>query len=151
MGPDVNEIIAWIVGTLGITVVAIACASVLILVITVAAIAPFVLIIRSSIRRSRDVRQRTAAGIPATATIVSAESFASRHSSRLNVQLTLDVQPPTGTVYRATTGWAVDYIAASQLQPGQTVAVRIDANNPSLIYPGVAWAEYTNARVIRLR
>ncbi len=71
MGPDVNEIIAWIVGTLGSTVVAI--------------------------------------------------------------------------------GWAADYIAASQLQPGQIVAVRIDANNPSLIYPGVAWAEYTNARVIRLK
>jgi len=131
------------VGTILFTV----CAS---LCITVAAVAPIVLIFWWIFRRGKEIRQKSAQATPAKATIVSAQSFSSENTSRLNVELVLEVAPPFGPVYRATTNWAVDYLAAPQLQIGQTVPVRIDATNKALIFPDVPWANYTDSRIIRL-
>ena len=120
------------------------------LLITAAVIGGIVLVIRGAMRRRSEIQTRAAAAAPAQATIVNAESFSSEHSGRLYVKLTLDVQPQYGAVYRTETHWAVDYIAAGNLQPGQSVPVRVDPAQPGLVYPGAAWAEYTDQRVYRL-
>ncbi|NUM46756.1 MAG: hypothetical protein HUU38_18790 [Anaerolineales bacterium] len=51
--------------------------------------------------------------------------------------LTLEVHPPEGAPYPATTTWEVSRSALPQLQPGQVVTVRIDADNPTTIYPDI--------------
>ena len=94
-------------------------------------------------QRAEDIKQRTAAGIPATAIIVLSSAASRKRSHLLIVHLVLNIQPPVGDVYRGITDWNVgDDIAASQYQKGQSVAVRIDANNPDIIYPDVPWATY---------
>jgi hypothetical protein len=40
--------------------------------------------------------------------------------------------------------------AASQLQPGQTIAVKIDPDDPNVVYPDVPWATYTGSKIIDL-
>ena len=36
----------------------------------------------------------------------------------------------------------VDHLGLPQAQPGQTVAVKIDAANPQVTYPDVPWATF---------
>lgn len=60
-----------------------------------------------------------------------------------HVLLTLDIHPASGPSYQASTLWQVDLTALAQLQPGQTIPVRIDADTPATIYPNVGWASYT--------
>ena len=94
-------------------------------------------------QHAEEIKQRTAAGIPATAIIVLSSAASRKRSHLLIVHLVLNIQPPAGDVYRGITDWNVgDDIAASQYQKGQTVAVRIDADNPDIVYPGVPWATY---------
>jgi hypothetical protein len=148
---DPNQLFALLGGTIGLTVLSLVCGGLLTVLITGGVIAAIVLTFRGMSRRRAEISQRAAAAAPATATIVNAESFSSENSSRLYVHLTLDVQPQFGSPYRTETHWAVDYIAASRLAPGQTVEVRVDPAQPGIVYPGVTWAEYTDSRVYRLR
>lgn len=87
--------------------------------------------------------QKHARAIPARAVIVSAESRPVSSGSRsIAVDLTLDVERPAGAPYRANTIWHVDFINAHKIQPGQSVAAKIDSTDSSLIYPDEPWAEY---------
>ncbi len=147
---DPNQLIALLGGTIGFTVLSIVCASLLTVLITGGVIAGIVLMFRSGMRRRTEISARAAAAAPATATIVKAESFSSEYSTKLYVQLTLDIQPQFGSPYRTETHWAVDYIAASRLAPGQTVEVRVDPAQPGIVYPGVTWAEYSDRKVYRI-
>jgi hypothetical protein len=147
---DPNDIIALVGGTVGFTLFAIICAGLFSLGITAAVIGGIVWMIRGAAQRRAQIQAATVAAAPAQATVINAESFSSEHSSRLTVKLTLDVQPQYGAVYRTEAFWAVDYIAAGNLQPGQTVPVRVDPAQPGIVYPGVPWAEYTDQRVYRL-
>jgi hypothetical protein len=147
---NINDVYAALAGTLGTTILLSVCICGVVLAGIIGIAAVFIFIIRGSVRRSREIERRSKDGIPATAVIVNSESFADKQSSRLTVQLTLDVQPPAGSVYRSTTGWSVDYLSAAQLQPGQSIAVRIDADDASIIYPDVSWAKYSGARIMKI-
>ena len=94
-------------------------------------------------QRAEEIKQRTDTGIPATAIIVLSSAVSRKRSHLLIVHLVLNIQPPAGDVYRGITDWNVgDNIPAAQYQKGQTVAVRIDADNPESVYPGVSWATF---------
>lgn len=142
MDPQTIAIITT-VGTLVITICGGVC-------ITIAAIAPVVLIFWWMFRRQKEIGQRSAQAMPAQATILSAQSFSSEYNSRLNVELVLDVQPPFGANYQTKVYWDIDYLAANQAQPGQKIAVKIDAQDKNVIYPAVPWAVYSRQKVIRL-
>jgi len=148
---DPNGLIALLGGTIGFTILTIVCTGLLSVLIVGGVIAMIVFLFRAGARRRSEIQQRSAAAAPATATIVNAESFSSENSPQLYVQLTLDIQPQYGSVYRTETHWAVDYINASKLQAGQMIDVRVDPAQPGIVYPGVPWAEYSDRRVYRLR
>ena len=61
----------------------------------------------------------------------------------VRLQLTLDVQPAHGEAYQAISLWQVDQAAVAQLQPGQQIAVTVDADSAATIYPAVPWAAYS--------
>jgi Protein of unknown function (DUF3592) len=147
---DPNSLIALIGGTVGFTIFIAICTGAFSLLIMAAVIGGIVLLIRGGQRRRAELQSQAAAAAPATATIVKSESFSSENNSRLVVNLTLDINPQYGPAYRTETHWAVDYIAASNLQPGMSVPVRVNPAQPGLVYPGVPWAEYTDQRVYRL-
>jgi hypothetical protein len=86
--------------------------------------------------------------LPATARVIEIDQQGSTGGTRkLLVTLTLDVQPGAGEVYRATTRWFVQEIAVPRIQPGESIAVRVNATYPDRIYPAEAWAEFADWQV----
>lgn len=61
------------------------------------------------------------------------------------VELRLEVQPLGGAPYLATTEWELDMSALSMMASGEHVAVKIDNEEPEIIYPNVSWAELSRA------
>lgn len=58
------------------------------------------------------------------------------------VKLRLEVKPPQGEAYEVSTVWEVQQTHLPQVQPGQKVGVKIDAENAKMVYPNVNWAEF---------
>jgi hypothetical protein len=81
--------------------------------------------------------------IPATAKALSVTegSKAFKRSSKLTrdveLQLTLEAQHPHLTPYQAATTWMVNELHFAQIQVGQIVSVKINADEPSRVYPNV--------------
>jgi hypothetical protein len=63
-------------------------------------------------------------------------------SGRLRVELRLQVNTPSGNPYQAATAWLIDAGALQQVQPGQELSVKVDAQDATMVYPNVSWAEY---------
>jgi hypothetical protein len=45
--------------------------------------------------------------------------------------------------YTAEAAWFVDTFSFNKSQPGEVIPVKVDADNPQIIYPDVPWAIYT--------
>ena len=85
-------------------------------------------------------RQRRKRAIKATARIVKiGHSRTSETDEDLMVYLTLEVTPPDGKPFEVDTMWWVQPAAAANVEVGRTVAVKIDAKNPKLIYSAERW------------
>jgi hypothetical protein len=61
---------------------------------------------------------------------------------KLKVALSLEIQIPNAAVYSCITTWEIDISAIAHIQPGQTVAVKVDTDEKTTIYPDVSWATY---------
>jgi len=44
--------------------------------------------------------------------------------------------------YKAEAAWFVDTFSFSKAQPGEVISVKVDADNPKIIYPDIEWAVY---------
>ncbi len=60
----------------------------------------------------------------------------------VRVSLRLEVQANSGEKYQATTEWLVEPYAVAYVQPGQSLSVKIDTQDPAIIYPNAPWARY---------
>lgn len=112
-----------------------------------------VLSIRQSMRRralettSRiaAIREREARAVWAGATVVSIISDShhyDQHSSAL-IEIQLKIQPSQGDPYTTRTRWEVDMTARSIIQPGEQLSIKIDAQDPKIIYPNISGATYS--------
>jgi len=61
---------------------------------------------------------------------------------KLMVAISLEIYVPNAKAYTANTTWEIDITAVATIQPGQVVAVKVDADEKSTIYPNVPWAMY---------
>jgi hypothetical protein len=61
---------------------------------------------------------------------------------KLKVELSLEIQFPYEESYTANATWEIDITAIAHIQPRQTVAVRVDTDEKTIIYPNVPWATY---------
>ena len=61
---------------------------------------------------------------------------------KLKVELSLEIQFPYEESYTANATWEIDITAIAHIQPRQTVAVRVDTDEKTTIYPNVPWATY---------
>jgi hypothetical protein len=53
------------------------------------------------------------------------------------------VAPPNSDAYEATTVWKVQQTAIPRVQADQSLTVRIDADDKTIIYPADGWAEFS--------
>lgn len=83
---------------------------------------------------------------PAQAKILSYSEGSTRgtgnHGRYQGVHFRLQVTPPGGAAYETKTYWEVYQMAVPQLQVGNTVKVKIDADDPQVIYPNMPSVEY---------
>ena len=94
--------------------------------------------LRRSAQTADQTRRRLEAaleeGTLASAELVSARTLSVREGDAANlVRVTLRVLPPTGEEYVAVNTWEVKMEAMGVLQPGQTLAVIIDRNDPKQV------------------
>jgi len=79
-------------------------------------------------------RNRRKQAAKATARIVKVGHSSNTSYGKISVFLTIEVSPPTGAPYQVATEWWVNPADASKLEEGRSIAVRIDAKNPQVIY-----------------
>jgi len=90
-------------------------------------------------RDARKERGRIAQAIPATARITRVGNSDTTNGG-MDVDLTFEVTPPDGAPYTVKTTWSVEPLSVSKIQPGSTVAIKIDAKDPKKIYSAEKWA-----------
>ncbi len=89
------------------------------------------------------LREREKHAVWAAATVVSVQRAEMIQSGTLRsrVDLRLKVEPPGGEAYLALAHWLVDQALLAQIQPGSALSVKIDAQDPQMIYPNLSGAE----------
>ncbi|RPI16032.1 MAG: hypothetical protein EHM58_12790 [Ignavibacteriae bacterium] len=61
---------------------------------------------------------------------------------KVKMDLLLEVYLRGKGYYETTASWIVDASAISQVQPGENIQVKVDANDDNKVYPSVNWAAY---------
>jgi hypothetical protein len=96
-------------------------------------------------RRTFDFAGRSESAIFADAVVVSLKGgVAGETGSRTCVYITLEVTPPDKEPYTARAQWLVEPSALPLISPGSGIKVKIDAQNPGIVYPGENWASYVS-------
>ena len=82
---------------------------------------------------------------PAQATILSYEEKGGGRDNKgrfSSIVPRLQVKSAAGADYEVTTFWKVYPMATPNLQVGKTVAVKVDASNPQMVFPDLPSVEY---------
>jgi hypothetical protein len=95
-------------------------------------------------RTRKKVEIRFANALDAQARVLSiANSVVLRDvRGKLKVTLSLEIQMPNVEAYTTNTTWEIDLTTIAAIQPGKTVAVKVDTDEKTTIYPNVPWATY---------
>lgn len=72
-------------------------------------------------------------GVPAEATILGIAPTGNTFNDQPQVEIRLEVRPADGAAYEAETTMIVNPVYLSEFQPGKTVQVRYDAQDPSKV------------------
>jgi hypothetical protein len=67
-------------------------------------------------------------------------SYASRNYGDVSVAMRLEVVPAFGPAYQTISVWQIQPIHVTEVQVGKSLPVKVDAQNPKIIYPDVPWA-----------
>ena len=91
-----------------------------------------------------EYKKREARAVWTGATVVTVDKpKIDRYGMRkLKVDLRLEVESPSGEKYQVKTSWLVDEDMMPQIQPGASLSVKIDAEDPETIYPNMPGVEY---------
>ena len=112
------------------------------LVVVGAAVA--IVYLRWDARVSKEIKAfpaRFERATPATAKITEVGgAYSSRNGGRTSVAFRMEVQPPFGAAYPAISVWDVKPTHAHGLE-GKTIAIKIDKENPQIIFSGETWAK----------
>jgi len=95
-------------------------------------------------REIAEINKREKRAVWAGATVITVNKpKIDRYGMRqLKVDLLLAVESPAGEKYQTKTSWLVDEDMMSQIQPGASLSVKIDAEDPEIIYPNMRGVDY---------
>lgn len=104
------------------------------------------LTLRAGRRAKAEVEGALARAVPAAASVLRVRQpkglMRRPRAGSVRLLLTLEVRPAAGAPYEAEAMWQVDMVALPELRPGLHVAVRVDADEPTTVYPAEPWATY---------
>ncbi len=102
-----------------------------------------VLLVRKGKQDTAKLQARLAQAVPAEARVVQVgRSLDQKNQGTVNVRLRLEISPKDRPRYQTTVTWDVENAALPKVQEGCRVGVKIDPENPNIIYPRVGWAEF---------
>lgn len=105
--------------------------------------------VEAAAARNQEFIQRQESAVWASAMIVCARGGVMGSETGVSqwarYELSLQVTPPNGEPYSARTAWLVEVTQMSMLQQGQMLQVKIDQQDPHIIYPNASWAKYIPA------
>jgi hypothetical protein len=102
-----------------------------------------VLFVRKAKQDNAKLQARIAQATPAEARVVQVgRSLDQKNQGTVNVRLRLEVTPPDRPPYQTTVTWDVQTGSIPKVQEGKQVPVKIDVENPKIVYPRVGWAEF---------
>lgn len=78
----------------------------------------------------------------ASAVIISITRSAAIGRSEMRVDLRLEVKPQEGEPYSQSVSWMMDVSELSYLKQGETIQVKIDADDSAMVYPTFAKSKY---------
>lgn len=106
----------------------------------------FYLLIRSGQKAMEEINATLARATPALAEVTRIDLThpmgRKPRMSAVYCALNLQIHPPEGAPFQATTVWEVSRSALPQIQPGQVISVRIDADQRATIYPDIPGVWY---------
>ncbi len=93
-------------------------------------------------REVKDFYRRRSKAVSGTAKIVSVDSSEnSKTTGQILANLSLEITPPSGNPYNLyDIQWFIEPAAASKVQPGTVMKIRIDPQDRRVIYPSERWA-----------
>jgi hypothetical protein len=102
---------------------------------------------REGMEKQREIaefKKRESRAVWAGATVITVDKpKMDRYGMRqVKVALLLAVESSAGEKYQAKTSWLVDEDMMPQIQPGASVSVKIDTEDPEIIYPNMRGADY---------
>jgi hypothetical protein len=127
----------------------------LILLIILVAIAAIATLALAGLRRSgggpvaTGDQARTQNAYPYEGMIIGFEETGSGRDNRgtfRTLDFAFEIQPPGEAPYQTRTSWKVYARSAQALQLGRTVAIKVDHDDPLIIYPDMPGVEYHWAR-----
>ncbi|MBN2078049.1 MAG: hypothetical protein JW838_03730 [Spirochaetes bacterium] len=93
--------------------------------------------------RRREGGQRQDRAYFANALILNSQAgIVGEQAARVRTTLKLQISVTDGNPYTVNTVWLVDLAAIDYLKPGNDISVKIDPDDPKIIYPGAPWAKY---------
>jgi hypothetical protein len=102
-----------------------------------------VLFFRKVKQDAAKLQVRIAQATPAEARVIQVgRSILQKEQGTVNVRLRLEISPKDRPRYQTTVTWDVENAALPKVQEGCRVGVKIDPENPNIIYPRVGWAEF---------
>ncbi|WP_437878607.1 hypothetical protein [Sorangium sp. So ce513] len=100
--------------------------------------------------RMAEIEERAARARPASARVVSSRTRGTFEEGAMAfVDLRLEVQPTGAAPYLANTEWEMNMSSLSMVEQGKPVAVKVDGEDPGLVYPDVGWAKLSRTYVAR--
>lgn len=113
-------------------------------IVLAAVVIGVILFVRMANRDAARREARVKSALPADAKVVQVgRSQTLKNQGTVVVRLRLEIHRPEQSPYQATTAWEVGPAHIPKIQEGQSVAVKIDQDDPNIIYPRVSWAEYS--------
>lgn len=93
-------------------------------------------------KKADEYEQNFQSAVFATSLIVSVMKAYSVGRSEMRIDLRLEVRPPQGEPYLATTSWMIDNSELAFMKQGDEIQVKIDSKDSSLIYPTFAKSKF---------
>ena len=91
---------------------------------------------------ANDLKIKQAKSKPFNAKILEAKPGFQGGDIRRIVNFKLEILDPVKP-YTANTTWFVETFYFNKAQAGEIISVKVDADNPQIIYPDVSWGVYT--------
>ena len=98
---------------------------------------------KKQVQFSKELNKRISASRPATAVIISANQGMTGGDIHRIIHLNLQISDGYGPAYNAGVTWFVNTLHFDKIREGNSIKVKVDAENKNTIYPSESWAKYS--------